>query len=124
MASADAGDDATLLSLFAKDATLTSDGGGVVPAARKVIHGRARIARLYLILFTGLLIAHGLSFGLLFYERYVTANSMMLSNLERDGHSSTRKPENDDVASTAVMRERLSETAAGIATVGKTRAPE
>jgi signal transduction histidine kinase len=41
-------------------------------------------SRLYLILFTGLLIAHGLSFGLLFYERYVTANSMMLSNLERD----------------------------------------
>lgn len=50
MAAADAGDDATLLSLFAKDATLTSDGGGVVPAARKVVHGRSRIARLYLLL--------------------------------------------------------------------------
>jgi RNA polymerase sigma-70 factor (ECF subfamily) len=48
MAAADAGDDVTLLSLFAKDATLTSDGGGVVPAARKVVHGRSRIARLYL----------------------------------------------------------------------------
>ncbi len=47
---ADAGDDNTLLSLFAKDATLTSDGGGVVPAARKVVHGRSRIARLYLLL--------------------------------------------------------------------------
>jgi RNA polymerase sigma-70 factor, ECF subfamily len=47
---ADAGDDVTLLSLFAKDATLTSDGGGVVPAARKVVHGRRRIARLYLLL--------------------------------------------------------------------------
>ncbi|MGO4222181.1 sensor histidine kinase [Lysobacter sp. TAF61] len=44
-----------------------------------------RIAsRLYLILFTGLLIAHGLSFGLLFYERYVSATSMMLGNLEKD----------------------------------------
>ena len=47
MAAADAGDDVTLLSLFAKDATLTSDGGGVVAAARKVVHGRSRIARLY-----------------------------------------------------------------------------
>lgn len=50
MAAADAGDDAALLSLFAKDATLTSDGGGIVPAARRVIHGRSRIARLYLVL--------------------------------------------------------------------------
>jgi RNA polymerase sigma-70 factor (ECF subfamily) len=47
---ADTGDEATLLSLFAEDATLTSDGGGVVPAARKVIHGRGRIARLLLVL--------------------------------------------------------------------------
>ena len=50
MAAANAGDDATLLSLFATDATLTSDGGGIVPAARKVVHGRSRIARLYLLL--------------------------------------------------------------------------
>ena len=28
----------------------SSDGGGVVPAARRVVHGRARIARLYLVL--------------------------------------------------------------------------
>ena len=41
-------------------------------------------SRLYLILFAGLLIAHGLSFALLFYERYVTATSMMMSNYERD----------------------------------------
>ena len=47
---ANAGDEATLLSLFAEDATLTSDGGGVVPAARKVVHGRRRIARLFLVL--------------------------------------------------------------------------
>lgn len=45
-----AGDEATLLSLFAEDATLTSDGGGVVPAARKVVTGRRRIARLFLVL--------------------------------------------------------------------------
>ena len=50
MAAADAGDDVTLLSLFAKDATLTSDGGGIVPAARRVVQGRSRIARLYLVL--------------------------------------------------------------------------
>lgn len=50
MAAADAGDDVALLSLFAKDVTLTSDGGGVVPAARRVVHGRSRIARLYLVL--------------------------------------------------------------------------
>ena len=50
IAAADAGDDVALLSLFAKDATLTSDGGGVVPAARRVVQGRSRIARLYLLL--------------------------------------------------------------------------
>jgi RNA polymerase sigma-70 factor, ECF subfamily len=50
MEAASAGDEATLLSLFAEDATLTSDGGGVVPAARKVVKGRGRIARLYLVL--------------------------------------------------------------------------
>lgn len=50
MEAAVAGDEATLLSLFAEDATLTSDGGGVVPAARKVVAGRRRIARLYLVL--------------------------------------------------------------------------
>jgi len=47
---ADTGDEAALLSLFAEDATMTSDGGGVVPAARKVVRGRSRIARLYLVL--------------------------------------------------------------------------
>ena len=50
MAAANAGDQTTLLSLFAEDVTLTSDGGGVVPAARKVVHGRRRIARLFLVL--------------------------------------------------------------------------
>jgi RNA polymerase sigma-70 factor (ECF subfamily) len=50
MTAANSGDEMTLLSLFAEDATLTSDGGGVVPAARRVVHGRRRIARLYLLL--------------------------------------------------------------------------
>jgi RNA polymerase sigma-70 factor, ECF subfamily len=50
MEAANAGDEATLLALFAEDATLTSDGGGIVPAARKVVRGRGRIARLYLVL--------------------------------------------------------------------------
>jgi RNA polymerase sigma-70 factor (ECF subfamily) len=50
MTAANAGDEFTLLSLFREDATLTSDGGGVVPAARKVVHGRRRIARLFLLL--------------------------------------------------------------------------
>jgi RNA polymerase sigma-70 factor (ECF subfamily) len=50
MTAANAGDEFTLLSLFKEDATLTSDGGGVVPAARKVVHGRSRITRLFLLL--------------------------------------------------------------------------
>lgn len=49
MEAAYAGDEATLHALFAAEATLTSDGGGVVPAARKVIRGRGRIARLFLV---------------------------------------------------------------------------
>jgi RNA polymerase sigma-70 factor (ECF subfamily) len=50
VAASNAGDEATLLSLFAEDATLTSDGGGVVPAARKVVRGRRRIARLFAVI--------------------------------------------------------------------------
>ena len=49
MAASNAGDEATLLSLFAEDATLTSDGGGVVPAARKIVTGRRRIVRLFIV---------------------------------------------------------------------------
>ena len=48
-AAAAAGDEEAILSLFAEDATLTSDGGGIVHAARKIVHGRARIARLFLV---------------------------------------------------------------------------
>jgi RNA polymerase sigma-70 factor (ECF subfamily) len=49
LAASNAGDEASLLSLFAEDATLTSDGGGVVHAARKVVTGRRRIARLFIV---------------------------------------------------------------------------
>lgn len=45
---------------------------------------RTMASRLYLILFTGLLVAHGLSFGMLFLERYESATSMMIGNLEKD----------------------------------------
>lgn len=38
-------DQDTLLNLFAEEATWTSDGGGKAKAARKVLHGRERIAR-------------------------------------------------------------------------------
>lgn len=41
-------------------------------------------ARLLLILATGLLLAHALSFALLFYERAIATRSMMLTNLEQD----------------------------------------
>jgi RNA polymerase sigma-70 factor, ECF subfamily len=44
----DANDEQTLLTLFAEDATLTSDGGGKTPAARNVIRGPERITRLFL----------------------------------------------------------------------------
>lgn len=50
MAAANAGDEAGLLSLFKEDATLMSDGGGVVNAARRVVSGRRRIARLFALL--------------------------------------------------------------------------
>ncbi|MCC8361566.1 HAMP domain-containing protein [Lysobacter sp. A6] len=41
-------------------------------------------ARLSLILCAGLLLAHALSFGFLFYERYVYARSMLMTNVEHD----------------------------------------
>ena len=42
-----AGDEVTLMSIFADDVALTSDGGGVVSAARRTIYGRKRLTRLY-----------------------------------------------------------------------------
>ncbi|MEN3149725.1 ATP-binding protein [Neorhizobium sp. IRAMC:178] len=40
--------------------------------------------RLFLILFTGLAIAYGLSFSILFIERYMSAKAVMLGTLEND----------------------------------------
>ncbi|QRO00091.1 HAMP domain-containing histidine kinase [Archangium violaceum] len=45
---------------------------------------RTLAARLALILFSGLLLAHALSFALLFSERYMVARSMMLTHLDQD----------------------------------------
>lgn len=50
LAAVNASDEETLLSLFAEDVTLTSDGGGVVPAARKIVLGKRKIARLFYLL--------------------------------------------------------------------------
>ncbi|WP_042877676.1 ATP-binding protein [Cupriavidus necator] len=41
-------------------------------------------SRLFLILLAGLIVAHGLSFGVLFAERYITARRVMLGTLETD----------------------------------------
>ena len=41
-------------------------------------------ARLFLVLAAGLLIAHALSFASQFYERYESARSMLMSNVEQD----------------------------------------
>jgi RNA polymerase sigma-70 factor (ECF subfamily) len=46
MTALEADDEEALLAVFTPDATFTSDGGGKVAAARRVIHGVERIARL------------------------------------------------------------------------------
>lgn len=45
---------------------------------------RSMASRLYLIIFAGLMLAQGLSFGLLFYERYDSSVKMMLNTVEHD----------------------------------------
>lgn len=47
MAAVAAADEAAILSLFADDAMVISDGGGKVTSARKPIVGKSKIARLY-----------------------------------------------------------------------------
>lgn len=54
----------------------------LVPALRR--WPRTLASRLFLIFLVGLVLAHALSFSLLFYERYQSAKSVMLDNLERD----------------------------------------
>ena len=41
-------------------------------------------SRLFVILFAGLLVAYGLSFSILFLERYMSAKAVMLGTLETD----------------------------------------
>lgn len=45
---------------------------------------RKLMTRLFLIFFVGLLLAHAMSFALLFYERYDATKSMMVGDLERE----------------------------------------
>jgi signal transduction histidine kinase len=53
-------------------------------AARRAGWPRTLASRLFLIFLVGLVVAHGLSFGLQFYERYESARNTMLGDLERD----------------------------------------
>ncbi|HRH41502.1 MAG TPA: RNA polymerase sigma-70 factor [Pyrinomonadaceae bacterium] len=42
-----AGNEQTLLSLFSDEISMVSDGGGKVSAARKIVHGKSKLARLF-----------------------------------------------------------------------------
>ncbi|MBB6189775.1 HAMP domain-containing sensor histidine kinase [Rhodanobacter sp. MP7CTX1] len=53
-------------------------------AAASRLRPRSMAARLYLILFAGVFVAHGLSFGLLFFERYESSKTMLLGSIELD----------------------------------------
>ena len=55
-----------------------------MPGRRLSFWPRTLVARLFLIFLVGLVLAHTLSFALLFYERYDATKSMMLGDLERD----------------------------------------
>lgn len=54
------------------------------PAPSGRVWPRTLVVRLFLIFVVGLVVAHALSFSLLFYERYSTTKMMMLGDLERD----------------------------------------
>ncbi|CAB3852705.1 Adaptive-response sensory-kinase SasA [Achromobacter animicus] len=53
-------------------------------APRRHAWPRTLVARLFLIFVAGLILAYGLSFASLFYERYSATRNMMLGDLERD----------------------------------------
>jgi len=55
----------------------------VRPMTRRWLPG-SMASRLYLIIFAGLMLAHGLSFGLLFLERNQSATAVMFNTLEHD----------------------------------------
>lgn len=71
---------------------------------------RTLASRLALIFLTGLVLAYGLSFGLQFYERYVSARSMMLSNLELDVATSVAILDRLPAAERAAWLPRLERT--------------
>ena len=50
----------------------------------KLLRQTSITTRLSLVLLCGLLLAHALSFALLFYERYEAASSMLMANIEHD----------------------------------------
>lgn len=56
------------------------------PIALRNLHlwPRSLAARLFVILLAGVIIAHALSFGVIFLERYMTARQVMLGTLEND----------------------------------------
>lgn len=57
----------------------------VAAPLRRLLHlPRTLRWRLFLILLAGLVLAHGLSFGVLFLERTTSAMGLMLTNMERD----------------------------------------
>jgi len=68
---------------------------------------RTLAARLVLILLSGLLLAHALSFGLLFYERAIATRSMMLSSLDEDASVSVALLERLSPAERAAWLPRL-----------------
>jgi signal transduction histidine kinase len=74
---------------------------------------RTLAARLLLILAFGMLAAHALSFGLLFYERYEVTSSMLLTNVEHDVvvavHSLDQLRPQDREAMLPVLRRRTVE---------------
>jgi signal transduction histidine kinase len=74
---------------------------------------RTLAARLLLILAFGMLAAHALSFGLLFYERYEVTSSMLLTNVEHDVvvavHSLDQLRAQDREAMLPVLRRRTVE---------------
>lgn len=65
-AAAAAGDEETLLSLFADDVAMVADGGGKVKTARKIIYGKAKLART--------LAALGTKYGEFFRDAFTSIN--------------------------------------------------
>lgn len=65
-------------------APATAAAGNQASPPRRWPWPRSLGSRLFLILLAGLIIAHGMSFAVLFYERYMSARQVMLGTLETD----------------------------------------